>query len=137
MLEPAFALVDLDQFHFGAGQFPVGGQHVVPAGLGTLARLLDAGQADQHLVHAVLQRLLVDARTHRGIALRVQVDQQHALVLRGQAGGEVHRGGGLAHPALLVCNHEYLGHMLLRLLLQIVRPASWPAVRGAACSAAA
>src|SRR5262249_35223873 len=63
-----------------------------------------------------LQRLLVDARPHRGIALWIEVDQQHALILRGQAGGQVHRGGGFADAALLVCDHEYLGHMRLQLL---------------------
>src|SRR5439155_22743281 len=29
-------------------------------------------------------------------------DQQHVVPGRGEGGGEIHRGGGLAHPALLV-----------------------------------
>ncbi len=70
----------------------------------------------------MLERLLVDAGTHRGIALGIQVDQQHTLVLCREAGGKVHRGGGLADAALLVCDHEYLGHMLLLLLLDFYLP---------------
>ncbi|MNE90186.1 hypothetical protein D3C80_1876740 [compost metagenome] len=61
LLEPALAVIEFDQFDFRTGQLAVGRQHVVPAGLGFLARLRDAGQANQHLVHAVFQRLLVDA----------------------------------------------------------------------------
>ncbi len=43
-----------------------------------------------------------DAQARRGVALRVGVDQQHALADGGQGGAEVDGGGGLAHAALLV-----------------------------------
>ncbi|MNK97085.1 hypothetical protein D3C87_1174010 [compost metagenome] len=116
LLEAALTLVQLDQFHLGTGQFAVGGYHVVAARLRTLPRLLHRRQPHQYLIHAVFERLLVDAGTHRGIALRVEVHQQHALPLRSQPGGQIHRGGGLAHTALLIGDHEYLGHRRLLLL---------------------
>ena len=37
-----------------------------------------------------------------GVALRVEVDDEHPVAEVGQAGAEVHRGRGLAHAALLV-----------------------------------
>ena len=41
-------------------------------------------------------------RPGAGVALRVDVDQQDALLGGGQRGGEIHRRGGLAHAALLI-----------------------------------
>ena len=45
-----------------------------------------------------------------GVALRVAVDQQDALLESCEPGGEVDRGGGLADPTLLVGDSENLGH---------------------------
>ena len=53
-----------------------------------------------------VERALVDARSHRGIALRIQVDHQHALPDLAQAGGQIDGGGGLADAALLICDAE-------------------------------
>src|SRR5690606_21990344 len=50
------------------------------------------------------------ARAHGGVALGIQVHHEHALPDLGEAGGQVHRGGGLAHPALLVRDTKNLGH---------------------------
>src|SRR6185369_11517908 len=44
----------------------------------------------------------VDAQSAGGVGLWVEVDEQHAFPNGSEAGGEVHRGGGLAHTALLV-----------------------------------
>jgi len=57
------------------------------------------------------QRGLVDPRAHGGIALRVEVDQQHALFELGQACGQVDAGSRLADAALLVCYAKYLCHL--------------------------
>ena len=46
--------------------------------------------------------VLRQAQGHRGVALRVQVREQGLVAGLGDRGGDVHGGGGLAHPALLV-----------------------------------
>ena len=50
----------------------------------------------------VLHAGLLHAAAHGGIALRIQVDQQHASLRGRQRSGKVDGGGGLAHAALLV-----------------------------------
>jgi hypothetical protein len=62
--------------------------------------------SEQHVVDAVRQLALVDARAHGGIALRVEVDHEHALAHLGQAGGQVDGGRGLADAAFLVGHAE-------------------------------
>ena len=44
----------------------------------------------------------VEPERHGGVALRIEVDQQHLAALGGRARGQVDRGGRLADPALLV-----------------------------------
>ena len=58
--------------------------------------------ADQHVIGRARAIAAVDAETGRGVALRIEIDDQHALADRGQRGAEVDRGGGLADAALLV-----------------------------------
>src|SRR5665647_352551 len=53
---------------------------------------------------------LVDAAAHGGVALRIEVDQKHALAGAGKASGKVDAGRGLAHPALLVGDGEGARH---------------------------
>ena len=57
--------------------------------------------AGEHVV-AVGARVLLEAHPHRGVALRVEVDEQRPMPGLGDAGGEIHGGRGLAHAALLV-----------------------------------
>ena len=47
-----------------------------------------------------------DAQRGAGVALRVQIDDERLESLDGQRGGQVHRGGRLAHAALLVGDRE-------------------------------
>ncbi|MNR24238.1 hypothetical protein D3C85_1413070 [compost metagenome] len=108
-LQLAFALVHLHQVDLGAGKLAVGGQHVVAARFRLHAGLLDRGLADQYLVQVRLERVLVDATTHGGVALRVQVHQQHALIVRGKAGRQIDGGRRLAHTTLLIGDAEYAG----------------------------
>ena len=108
-LELALALVHLHQVDLGAGQFAVGRQYVVAAGLRTHARLFDTGLADEHLVQVGFERTLVDAAAHGGVALRIEIDQQHPLLVRSQASRKVDGGGGLADAALLVGDAEHAG----------------------------
>ncbi|GAO25777.1 hypothetical membrane protein [Alicycliphilus sp. B1] len=109
-LQAALAVLQRNELDLGAGQLAVGAQHVVAALLGRHGGLLDGARFEQHVVHAERELALVHARTHRGIALRIQVHEQHALAYLGQARGEVDGGGGLAHATLLVGNAEDLGH---------------------------
>ena len=58
--------------------------------------------ADQRVVGRRGAGLAIDAEAGRGVALRVEVDDEHAFADRGERGAEVDRGRGLADPALLV-----------------------------------
>ena len=62
--------------------------------------------AEQHLAGAALELLLVDAAAHGRVALRIEVDQQHAALGRRQRRGEIDRGGRLADAALLVRDRD-------------------------------
>ena len=58
----------------------------------------------------------LDAATHGGVALRIDVDEQHAAARRGERGREIHGGGRLADAALLVRDRDDALHggILLR-----------------------
>ena len=58
--------------------------------------------ADQHVVGRAAAAAAIDAETGRGVALRIEIDDQHALADRGERGAEIDRGRGLADAALLV-----------------------------------
>jgi hypothetical protein len=109
-----FSRAPAHQLDLGARQLAVGAQHVVAALLRQHGRFADRGGFQQHVVHAQRQLALVHARAHGRVALRVQVDHQHALPHLGQARGEVDGGGGLADAALLVGNAKNFGHGCLR-----------------------
>ncbi len=49
----------------------------------------------------------LDPKAGRGIALRIEIDDEHALVHRGERGAKVDGGRGLADPALLIGKHEH------------------------------
>ena len=65
--------------------------------------------ADQHVVGRAVAAAAVDAEAGRGVALRIEVDDQHALADRGQRGAEIDRGRGLADAALLVGERQIRG----------------------------
>src|SRR5689334_4299155 len=62
------------------------------------------GGSDLAAEHVVEARGAVtrDAEADGGVALRVDVDDEGLVAGRGDAGGDVDGGGGLADPALLV-----------------------------------
>jgi hypothetical protein len=62
--------------------------------------------ADQHVIGRATAAAAIDAEAGRGVALRIEIDDQHPLADRGQGGAEVDRGGGLADAALLVGQRE-------------------------------
>src|SRR5882757_2451306 len=58
--------------------------------------------ADQHVIGRAAAAAAINAKTGGGIALWIEIDNQHAFADRSQRGAEVDRGGGLADAALLV-----------------------------------
>ena len=54
--------------------------------------------------------LAFEADAAREVALRVDVDEEDALVGEGEGGAEVDGGGGLADAAFLVCDGEDSSH---------------------------
>ncbi len=101
ILEPRLARQLVDQFDLGTGELAVR-RHHVEAAVGAHAHLVDRLVADQHMVDGLLEAGLVDAAPRRRVALRIEVDQQHAALGRGQAGSEIDARGGLADPTFLV-----------------------------------
>ena len=62
--------------------------------------------ADQHLVARGRAGVPVDAEPGRGVALGIEIDDQHPLADRGERGAEIDGGGRLADAALLVRHGE-------------------------------
>ena len=90
------------QAHFRGGEVLVGRQQHEVA-------LFDLDQCgrkiafpEQHFTGAALERALVDPAAHGGVALRIQIHQQHAPPRGGEGCREIDRRGGLADAALLV-----------------------------------
>ena len=86
----------------GAGEIEVGRRHEEVADSRRLDAVLDGGIGQEDVVHRDAQLADVDAETSRGVALRVEVDDQGAVAHVGEAGAEVDGGGRLPHAALLV-----------------------------------
>lgn len=82
--QAAFLHLHFQQCHFRSGQIAVGRQQLVATVFGKLHGLAQVAFADQHVVDRVLEGVLVDAAAHGRIALRVEVDQQHAALGRYQ-----------------------------------------------------
>ena len=70
-------------------------------------RLAQRRFADQHVVGRDAAVAAVDAEPGRGVALRIEIDDQHALADRGERRAEIDRRRGLADAALLVGDGEH------------------------------
>ena len=90
------------QLDLGAGQVEAGRGAEQVAHRGGLHAVLDREVVEDHVVHRAVQVPDVDAEAGAGVALRVEVDDEHPVAEVGQAGPEVHGRGGLADAALLV-----------------------------------
>jgi len=62
-----------------------------------------------HLIHRGLQIASVQTESCGGVALGIEVDDQHAVPKVGHRGAEVHRCRGLADAALLVRDGNHSG----------------------------
>ncbi len=67
------------------------------------------GFADQHVVGRAVAVAAVDAEPGRGVALRIEIDDQHPLADGGQCRAEIDRGRCLADPTLLVGQRQDAG----------------------------
>ena len=92
------------QPHFGHRQVLVRRQQLEAAGLDLHQRLraVHSPSSTSQLVRASV--CLVDAAAHGGIALRIEVDQQHTALGRTERCGQVDGRRRLADAAFLVCN---------------------------------
>ena len=97
-----------DHLHARSGQRLVGGKHV-PVVCGDYAAA-GIGPIDEHVVDIWGGGVLVHSHTRGGVGLGVEVAQQYPLSQRGQGGGEVDGGSGLAHASLLIDDSDDLGH---------------------------
>ena len=75
-----------------------------------LTAIRDPALAQQDLIDGCRQRTLVHARTCGRIALRIEIDQQHAALHRRQARREVDRRGRLADATFLVGDRDDARH---------------------------
>ena len=62
--------------------------------------------AGEHVVGRETAAAPVDAEAGRGVALRIEIDDQHVLADRGERGAEIDRGRGFADAALLVGDRQ-------------------------------
>src|SRR6202043_289885 len=90
------------EFELEAGEIHGGGCDMQPRHRGRHHCVAQRRLPDQHIVGRAAAAAAIDAKTGRGIPLRIKIDDQHALADRRQRGAEIDRGGGLADAALLV-----------------------------------
>ena len=74
--------------------------------VGEPARPLRPDRLDQDLVEVLGERLGIEAERERGVRLRIQVDEQHAISGGREAAREIDGGGGLPAAALLVHDRD-------------------------------
>ena len=94
-------------------QYPDVDTVLVPVGGGGLF-------AGEHLVDGRHVLAHAHAEARGGIALRVDIDAQHAIAACRDAGGEIDAGGRLAHAAFLVGNGDDFAHSDLAFLLPAI-----------------
>ena len=100
--QAVFPAFDIDQFDFGAGQIRPRRHDVQAGNFRGLHRLADGRRADQHLIGVDLALAPPDAQAGAGVALRIQVDEQHPAADGGKRRAQVDRRGGFADPAFLI-----------------------------------
>jgi hypothetical protein len=112
--QDGLALGHAGELNLGAGEVGAGGRD---AQVVDRRRQRHVGQRDapaQHAVHRQRGRIGGDAQSAARVALRVEIDEQGGKPGLGEAGGDVHRGGRLAHAALLVGDGDDARHDAVR-----------------------
>jgi hypothetical protein len=101
-LQQELAVRPLRHFELGAGEIGQSRHQRQARHRGGEHRLVELGFAEQQIVAGDLPGLAADAEAGAGIALRVEVDDEHPMPGRGKRRREVDRRRGLADAALLV-----------------------------------
>uniref|UniRef100_A0A183BUV4 LigA n=1 Tax=Globodera pallida TaxID=36090 RepID=A0A183BUV4_GLOPA len=101
-IEAVGARIELDQLDLRARQILRRRHDVEPGDLGGRGDIDEIDIGDEQIIARMLALGPGDAEAGRGIALRIEIDQQDALAGRGERGADIDRRGGLTHPALLI-----------------------------------
>jgi hypothetical protein len=81
---------------------------------------------EQHVIHRLAQIVFINAAAGGGVALWIEVYQQHPAFSGGEARGQIDAGRGFPHPAFLVCDRKYFGHYSSTPIMTKCRLASIP-----------
>ena len=68
--------------------------------------LIDGGAADEDVVAVHGEVIAGNPAAAGGVALRIGIDEQRALLRNGERSGEVHSGGGLTNSTFLIGDSE-------------------------------
>ena len=109
LAQAALAAGQVDHLQARARQPGVGADDV-SAELGVPDGLPGARLADEHLIRSQLDAPLGDAVAGGGVALRVQIHDEHLFAQRRNTGRQIDGRGRFAHAAFLVCNCNYFCH---------------------------
>jgi len=90
---------------------------VITGLLGIDDDIANVGMPEQQVIAGEFDLVLVDTAAHGGIALRVEIDQQHAATGIRQRRCQVNAGRGLANATLLVGHCDYMNHIYPALVL--------------------
>ncbi len=96
------AVARLADLELEARQIDGRGRNVEPRDRGGEHRGAQPGVADEDVIGREPPAGAIDAEAGRGIALGIEVDDQHPLADRGERGAEIDGGRGLADAALLI-----------------------------------
>src|SRR5438067_9503536 len=122
--QPRLASGQLHQLNFRAGELAIRRHQIKAARLASHASGRELAEPEQHLIDGARRRALVHAAAHGRVALRIEVDQQHAAARLSERSGEVHARGGLANSAFLIHHGEHS------------RGAHWPSSHSTRCLSA-
>lgn len=83
-----------------------------------------SGFADQHVIGRARAVAAIDAEAGRGVALRIEIDDQDALANRSECRAKVDRRGCFSHATLLIRQRQdarvTMGHLIGLFLLRLV-----------------
>ena len=112
-LQHLFAVLFIDELYFRACQVDIGREQVQPRHLGMHDVFGGLFFVDDDAVHRLFQRAFGKPHARGGVALRVDVDQQHLFARLGDVRRHVDAGGRLADAALLVGKRNDFSHAAL------------------------
>jgi hypothetical protein len=104
-------VIERDELDLRAHQVGVGRRDEQGGDLGRADHVRDRHIAEQGVVYGELDAIARVTHARRRVALRIEVDQQHAMATRRDRRGEVDRRGCLAHAALLVGDCDDACHL--------------------------